>query len=77
MDCECELVKLLPRLEDTRHKLDLIKTEIITINRERQRGVWGLITSFSSVSRNVFILTPGVAKTKIFKEQNLPLNMQN
>ncbi|KAK3918162.1 Inhibitor of nuclear factor kappa-B kinase subunit alpha [Frankliniella fusca] len=45
IDCECELIKLLPKLEDMRHKLDIMKSEIITVNRERQRGVWDLITS--------------------------------
>ncbi|KAE8751046.1 inhibitor of nuclear factor kappa-B kinase [Frankliniella occidentalis] len=45
IDCENELVRLLPKLEDMTHKLDVIKSEIININRERQRGLWDLINS--------------------------------
>lgn len=45
MDCESDLVKLLPKLEDLSHRLSVLKLEIMTTNRERQRSVWDLLKS--------------------------------
>ncbi|XP_034238472.1 inhibitor of nuclear factor kappa-B kinase subunit alpha [Thrips palmi] len=45
IDCENDLVKLLPKLEDLSHRLSVLKLEIMNTNRERQRSVWDLLKS--------------------------------
>lgn len=45
IDCECELLRLLPKLEEMAHKQDVFKLDVIRINRERQRSVWSLLKS--------------------------------
>lgn len=49
--CECDLSKLLPKLENLSGKLSELKLEITKTNRERQRSVWNLLESPAAVRK--------------------------